>query len=49
VDARIAPDNTGAVCGICLVVNSADMGKLRLLLGDSIREIRVDGENAVTQ
>jgi hypothetical protein len=39
MEARIAPNNTGAVCGICLVVNSGDMGKVRLLLGDSIREI----------
>ena len=39
VDVRVmpAPKSAGGSGGICLVINAADAGKARLLLGNSIR------------
>jgi hypothetical protein len=50
VDVRMmpAPKAIGPGCGICLVVNSVDIGKVRLLLAGSIRGICREGETAVT-
>ena len=40
-----SPKAAGPACNICLKVNSADMGKVRMLLAHSIRSIfPVDGD-----
>ena len=43
MDARLipAPKTMGPGCGMCLMVNSTDIGKVRLLLGETIRELSI--------
>ena len=47
VDVRTmpAPKTLAGICGICLAIDPADLGRARLILGDSIRGVYREGEN----
>jgi len=43
-----APKTIGNVCGVCLKVHAADLGKVRMLLGETIQGIYSENGEGLT-